>query len=72
MDKCLNYQNNGYSGARLKKAKEIKNKIAHVFLQKYFQVLKERYAFKEHSRIRLDIYISTTYIHTHAHLDLIV
>jgi hypothetical protein len=50
------------------------NKIAHVFLQKYFQVFKERYVFKEHSRIRLaTIYIqSTTYIYTHAHLDLIV
>jgi hypothetical protein len=44
------------------------NKIAHVFLQKYFQISKEKYVFKEHSRIRL----ATIYIHTHIHLDLIV
>ena len=40
-----------------------------MFSCKYFQVSKERYVFKEHSRIRL----TTIYIHhTHAHLDLIV
>ena len=50
-----------------KKEKEM-NKIAHVFLQNCFQVQKVRYDFKEHSRIR----IATIYIHTHAHLDLIV
>ena len=44
------------------------NKIAHVLLQRYFQVSNERYVFKEHSRIRL----STIHIHTHAHFDLIV
>jgi hypothetical protein len=42
------------------------NNIAHVFLQRYFYVSKDRYVFKEHSRIRLAT------IHTHAHLDLIV
>jgi hypothetical protein len=31
---------------RSRKKKEM-NKIAHVFLQSYFQVLKERYVFKE-------------------------
>jgi hypothetical protein len=30
-----------------KKEKKEMNKIAHVFLQGYFQVLKERYVFKE-------------------------
>jgi hypothetical protein len=41
--------------------------------QKYFQVSRERYVFKEHSRIRLSTtHISTSYIHTHAHLDLII
>ena len=35
------------------------NNIAHVFLQSCFQVSKERYVFKEHSRIRL----ATKYIH---------
>jgi hypothetical protein len=65
MDKCPNYQNNGYSDARLKKREM--NKIAHIFLQSCFQVLKERYVFKEHSRIRL----ATKYIHytsTHMHI----
>ena len=43
------------------------NKIAHVFLQKYFQVSKQIYVFKEYSRIRL----ATIYIHhtsTHMHI----
>jgi hypothetical protein len=63
MDKCLRYLNNGYSDARLKKEM---NKIAHVFLQSCFQVLKERYVFKEHSRIMLvTIYIPHTSIHMH-------
>jgi hypothetical protein len=61
MDKCPNYQNNGYLDAHLKKKREM-NKIAHVFLQSYFQISKERYVFKEHSRIRL----ATKYIH-HIH-----
>ena len=51
-----------------RKEKREMNKIAHVFLQSIFLVPKVRYAFKEHSRIRL----ATIYIHTHAHLDLIV
>ena len=38
------------------------NKIAHVFLQSCFQVSKERYVFKEQSRISL----ATIYIH-HIH-----
>ena len=41
-----------------KKMREI-NKIAHVFLQKCFQFSKERYVFKEHSRIIL----ASIYIH---------
>jgi hypothetical protein len=43
------------------------NKIVHVLLQKYFQVLRKRYVFKEQSRIRL----ATIYIHhtsTHMHI----
>ena len=50
-----------------KRKKEEMNKIAHVLLQKYFQVSKERYDFKEHSRIRL----ATIHIHhttTHMHI----
>jgi hypothetical protein len=35
------------------------NKIAPVLLQKYFQVSRERYVFKEQSKIRL----ANTYIH---------
>jgi hypothetical protein len=50
---------------RLKKEKEM-NKIAPVLLQKYFQVSKERYTFKEHSKIRLGtIYIHYTSTHMH-------
>ena len=56
-----------YLDARLQRKKEM-NKIAIVLSQKHFQVSKERYVFKEQSRIRL----ATIYIHTHAHLDLIV
>ena len=56
-------ENNGYSDAHLKKEKKM-NKIAPVFLQKNFEVSKERYVFKEHSRIRLaTIYIHHTSIH---------
>ena len=45
--------------------KEEMNKIAHVFLQSCFQVSKERYVFKEQSRIRLaTIYIHLIYPHT--------
>ena len=65
MDMCPNYQNNGYLDDRPKKRKM--NKIIHVFLQSCFQVLKERYVFKEQSRIRL----ATKYIHhisTHMHI----
>ena len=66
-------ENNGYSDACVKKREEKMNKISHVFLQSCFQVLKERYVFKEQSRIRLaTTYIYPPYIHTHALLDLIV
>ena len=34
MDKCPNYQNNGYLDASLKRKKEM-NKIAHVLLQMF-------------------------------------
>ena len=51
-------ENNGYLDARLEKREKM-NKIASVVLQKYFQVSKERYVFKEQSRIRL----ATTYIY---------
>jgi hypothetical protein len=51
--------------ARKKKRNQM-NKIAHVFLQSCFQVLKERYVFKEQSRIRLAIInIPHTSIHMH-------
>jgi hypothetical protein len=43
------------------------NNIAHVFLQRYFQVSKERYVFKEHNKIKL----ATIYVHhtsTHMHI----
>jgi hypothetical protein len=50
-------KNNGYLDVCLKKREM--NKIAHVLLQKSFQVSKDRYIFKEQSRIRL----ATTYIH---------
>ena len=42
-------ENNGYSDVRLKKKREENkmNKIAHVLSQKYFQVSRERYVFKE-------------------------
>ena len=62
-------ENNGYLDAHLKKRKEM-NKIAPVLSQKYFQVLRERYVFKEYSRIRIPPYMHNPYIHTHAHPDL--
>jgi hypothetical protein len=55
-------------GTQMPSKKRDMNKIAYVLLQSCFLVLKEGYVFKEHSRIRL----ATIYIHTHAHLDLIV
>ena len=58
MTSVRDIKNNGYSDARLKKEEEM-NKIAHIFLQSCFQVLNERYVFKEHSRNRL----ATKYIH---------
>ena len=66
MDKCPRYIKQWVLRCQLEK--EEMNKIAHVFLQSCFQVSKERYVFKEQSRIRL----ATIYIHTHAHFDLIV
>ena len=48
------------------KKKKKMNKIAPIFLQGCFQVSKERYVFKEHSRIRLATnYIQHTFIHMH-------
>ena len=76
MDKCPRYLKQWVLRCPPEKKRERKeemNKIAHVLLQSCFQVSKERYVFKEHSRIRLAIiYIHHMYIHTHAHLDLIV
>ena len=73
MDKCPRYLKPWVLRCPPKKKRRKKemNKIAHVFLQSYFQFLKERYIFKEQGRIRLAT-IYTPYIHTHAHLDLIV
>jgi hypothetical protein len=39
MDKCPNYQNNGYLDARLKKREM--NKIAHIFLQMFSSFRRE-------------------------------
>ena len=68
MDKCLNYQNNGYSDARLRKRERKDEYDSPCFLAKLFPISKEIYVFKEQNRIRL----ATIYIHTHAHLNLIV
>ena len=59
-------ENNGYLDARSKKRSKM-NKIAHVFLQSCFQVSKDRYVFKEHSRIRLAT-ICIHHISTHMHI----
>ena len=66
MDKCPIYLKQWVLRCPPKKKRNM-NKIAHVFLQSCFQVLKDRYVFKEHSRIRL----ATKYIHhttTHMHI----
>ena len=66
MDKCPRYLKQWVHRCWLEKNKEM-NKIAPIFLQNYFYVSKERYVFKEHSRIRL----ATKYIHhtsTHMHI----
>jgi hypothetical protein len=47
------------------------NKIAPLS-SKCFKNSKERYVLKEQSRIRISHHIYPPYIHTHAHLDLIV
>jgi hypothetical protein len=66
MDKCSRYLKQWILICPPKKEK---NKIAHVFLQSCFQVLKDRYVFKEHGRIRLaTIYISTPYTPIHMHI----
>ena len=70
MDKCPRYLKQWVLRCPPEKKKEM-NKIAPVLLQNYFQVSKERYVFKEQSRIRLAT-IYPPFIHTHAHLDLIV
>ena len=59
IDKCPRYWKQWV--LRCPPKKEM-NKIAHVLLQSCFQVSKERYVFKEHSRNRL----ATIYIH-HIH-----
>jgi len=55
IDKCLRYLKQWILRCPLekKRKKEKMNKIAYVFFQSCFQVSKERYVFKEHSRIRL-------------------
>jgi hypothetical protein len=66
MDKCSRYLKQWVLWSSPEEKREM-NKIAHVFLQSCFQVSKERYVFKEHSRIRL----ATKYIHhisTHMHI----
>ena len=48
-----------------KKRRKKRVKIAPILSQKYFQVSRERYVFKEHSRIRIaTIYIHHIYPHT--------
>ena len=69
MDKCPKYLKQWVLRCPPEKKKKM-NKIAPIVLQEYFQVLRERYVFKEQSRIRLDtIYINLIYPHTY---DLIV
>ena len=64
MDKCLRDLKQWVLRCPPKKREEM-NKIAYVFLQSCFQVSKEIYVFKEHSRIRLaTIYIHHIYPHT--------
>ena len=66
MDKCPRYWKQWVLRCPPEKRKEM-NKIVHVFLQSCFSIPKERYVFKEHSRIRL----ATIYIHhtsTHMHI----
>ena len=53
MDKCLRYLKQWVLRCPPEKKEREMNKIAHVLLQKCFQVLKERYVFKEQSKIRL-------------------
>ena len=62
IDKCLRYLKQWVLRWPPKKREREMNKIAHISLQSCFQVLKERYIFKEHSRNRL----ATIYIH-HIH-----
>jgi hypothetical protein len=57
MDKCPKYWKMGTQMLVWKKREM--NKIAPILSQRYFQVSRERYVFKEQSRIRL----ATTYIH---------
>jgi site-specific recombinase XerD len=66
MNECPRYLKQWVLRCPPKKQRKEMNKIAHIFLQSYFQVLKERYVFKERSRIRLaTIYIPHTSIHMH-------
>ena len=65
MDKCPRYLKQWVLRCPPKKREREMNKVALVFLQSCFQVPKERYVFKEYSRIRLaTIYISTIHPHT--------
>ena len=61
MGKCPRYWKQWILRCPPEKKKKKMNKIAHVLLQSCFQVSKERYIFKEQSRIRL----ATIYPHTH-------
>ena len=73
MDKCPRYLKQWILRCPpRKKRKEKLNKITHVFLQSCIQVSKERYVFKDQSRIRLaTIYshhIYPPYTSTHMHI----
>ena len=66
MDKCPRYLKQWVLRCQPEKKRRKMNKIAPIFLQRNFQVSKERDVFKEHSRIRLaNIYIHHTSIHMH-------
>jgi hypothetical protein len=61
MDKCPNYQNNGYLDAHLKKGKKRDSPCCPAKL--FPSSKKERYVYKEQSRIRL-----ATKYSTHMHI----
>jgi hypothetical protein len=65
MNKCLRYLKQWVLRCPPEKKKREMNKMAPVLSQKYFQVSRKRYVFKEQSRIKLAIiYVHHTSTHT--------